>query len=357
MSRTRKGFTLVELLVVIAIIGVLVALLLPAVQAAREAARRTQCTNNMHQFGIAIHSYHDSFKKLPSSVRPTSTSTVRAGSLVFMLPYLERKDLYDQYDFTKSWGKIENVPVTKQRIAAFECPSSPSLGAMDHEVDGDGPGTPWAPLVGLSDYGVSLGNDPRLVSVAAALTPSVPVQGSKAMASTQTDPTNGLMPKNAAITFGHVTDGLTNTIAMLESAGRPYVYRRSGAVSEDLSKNHLNAGGWSRAATDILFAGSNAAGDVIPGTNVNRTNGEDVGNDTYANPAGYPVYGTEGSSQPFSFHNGGLNVVLGDGSARFINETVNIGIFAALITRSGAGQVSPGPPPVYKETPLDQSQY
>ena len=351
----RKAFTLVELLVVISIIGVLVALLLPAIQAAREAARRTQCLNNLHQLGVAIQTYHDANKKLPSSVRPTATSTVRAGSLVFLLPYLERKDLYDRYDFTKSWGKPENVPVTQNRIGAYECPSSPVLGTLDHEVDGDGPSTPFVPLVAVSDYGVSLGNDPRLASVAAALTPPVPVQGSKAMASTGNDPTNGLMPKNATITFGHVTDGLSNTIAMIESAGRPFVYRRDGQVGADLSKSHLNSGGWCRAASDILFAGSNAAGDVIPGTFVNRTNGEDMGAETYGNPNGYPVYGTEGSSQPYSFHSGGLNVVLADGSSRFISETVSVGIFAALVSRNGAG--SKGTPPVYKETPLDQSQY
>src|SRR4249919_1707318 len=100
-TSNRAGFTLVELLVVIAIIGVLVALLLPAVQAAREAARRTQCVNNLHQLGIAIHNFHDVKKFLPSSTRPVAAPTVRAGSLIFLLPFIERQDLADLYDFTK----------------------------------------------------------------------------------------------------------------------------------------------------------------------------------------------------------------------------------------------------------------
>jgi prepilin-type N-terminal cleavage/methylation domain-containing protein/prepilin-type processing-associated H-X9-DG protein len=348
MSRKRSAFTLIELLVVIAIIGVLIGLLMPAVQAAREAARRSQCMNNMRQIGLAIHNYHDNMKHLPSSVRPTASSTVRAGSLVFLLPYIERKDLWDAYDSTKTWGDPANVPVTSKRIGVYECPSSPAVGTLDHEVDGDGPGTPWVPLVAVSDYGASVGNDPRLVPVAAALSPPVLVQGSKSIASTAQEPTNGLMPKNAIINFSQVTDGLSNTIAVLESAGRPFVYRRTGLVGSDLSKNHLNAGGWARAASDILFAGSNNSGDTIPGTFVNRTNGFDEGQETYST-TGYPIYGTDGSSQPFSFHSGGLNVVMGDGSVHYINEGVNIGVFAALISRNGAGKD--------KEPLVDQSSF
>jgi prepilin-type processing-associated H-X9-DG protein len=266
-----------------------------------------------------------------------------------------------------SWGKPENVPVTSKRIGTFECPSSPSLGTMDHEVDGDTSSSPWTPLVAVSDYGVSLGNAPGLRAPAQAAYPSyypgppvqpVPINESKSWTSTATDPTNGLMPKNAKVTFGHVTDGLTNTIAMMESAGRPYVYRRGQLVSEDLSRTHLNAGGWARAATDILFAGSNSDGTVIPGAYVGRTNGHDVGPHDYANPAGYPApYGTEGSSQPFSFHNGGMNIVFADGRVAFIGDDVHIGVFAALVTRNGAGSSGTAPNVIYKEPLIDAGQF
>src|SRR6187455_241353 len=104
MSRSRTGFTLVELLVVIAIIGILVALLLPAVQSAREAGRRSQCQNNLKQIGLAIHNFHDTKNHLPSSTRPLSGGTVRHGVFVYLLPFIEQKGLWDQYDLSVSWG-------------------------------------------------------------------------------------------------------------------------------------------------------------------------------------------------------------------------------------------------------------
>src|SRR5688500_17646541 len=98
----RSAFTLVELLVVIAIIGVLVALLLPAVQAAREAARRSQCSNNLKQLGLAAHNFHDTQNKLPSSIRPGGLTTApRIAGLTLLLPFIEQKNAYDKYDQTK----------------------------------------------------------------------------------------------------------------------------------------------------------------------------------------------------------------------------------------------------------------
>lgn len=353
MSHKSQGFTLVELLVVIAIIGTLVALLLPAVQAARESARRSQCLNNLKQIGLATHLYHDSKKKLPSSVRPYASNTIRAGAFVLMLPYLERSDLFDQYDFSVSWSHTRNLPITKTRIATYECPSSPSLGGQDHNPDGVSPNTPWAPIVANGDYGASLGNHPGLVAIGAGKNPPVPIAGSFAISSTNERPTNGFLPKNTAIGFGHVTDGLSNTIAVIESAGRPLVYRRGSLVDPDPSQHRINGGGWCRPASDILFAGTNAAGDIGPGEFVGRANGTDVGQQTYS-VSGYPDWGTEGNSQPYAFHNGVINVSMGDGAARSISKDTNFGIFAALVSRNGAGLLSgtlgsETDPPVYKE--------
>jgi len=349
----RRGFTLVELLVVIAIIGILVGLLLPAVQAAREAARRSQCVNNLKQQGIAIHGYHDSKKKLPSGGRPPEASSVRCGVFIYLLPWIEREDLWDLYDTSVTWSHVNNLEVSSTRIPSYECPSSPKHGGLlDHNPDGVGPGTPWAPVVAVGDYAANLGVDPRLPAVAQAAfptyynstkaaryTPDAPlvIQGSTAFTSSATATTNGLLPKNAAITFQDVTDGLSNTIAVWESGGRPLVYRLGAPVSPNPAQNRVNAGGWVRPASDILLSGSNKTGKIIPGIYINKTNGYDVGAETYST-SGYPApYGTEGTSQPYSFHPGGMNILLGDGAVKFLDEGTDIGIVAALTTRNASG--------------------
>jgi prepilin-type N-terminal cleavage/methylation domain-containing protein len=333
---TRRAFTLVELLVVIAIIAVLVALLLPAVQVAREAARRSTCVNNEHQIGIAIQNYHDAKRKLPSGGRPPTSSTIRCGVFVYLLPYLDRKDLWEQYDTSITWSHATNLPVSSLRITAYECPSSPKHGGLlDHNPDGYISGAAWVPIVAPGDYAASLGVDPALVSVAAALSPPVVVKGSTSTISTAAKSTNGFLPKNSALTYGDITDGLTNTIAVFESGGRPLVYRRGTLVNADPTISRVNGGGWVRPASDILFAGSNATGTSVPGVFFNRTNGYDVGAEDYGSN-GYPSVGTEGSSQPYAFHSGGLNVVLGDASVKFISDEVSIGVIAALVTRNQA---------------------
>ena len=120
-QKLARGFTLVELLVVIAIIGVLVALLLPAVQAAREAARRTQCSNNLKQIGLAVHNYHDTLGALP----PGQPGAL-AGSSAFaaILPFMEQGNMYDKYDFTKGNSDPVNTAVVSQKIKGFICPSA-----------------------------------------------------------------------------------------------------------------------------------------------------------------------------------------------------------------------------------------
>ena len=146
MKRRRHGFTLVELLVVIAIIGVLVGLLLPAVQAAREAARRTQCTNNIRQLGIGLHNHHDTLKQFPAGGTGsggTGTAVPRLSWIVFTLPYMEAQNIQKQIDLQHSWNygnnyQLNEIAVPEESntkrcvpfIAIFRCCTMPTCYAM-----------------------------------------------------------------------------------------------------------------------------------------------------------------------------------------------------------------------------------
>jgi prepilin-type N-terminal cleavage/methylation domain-containing protein/prepilin-type processing-associated H-X9-DG protein len=316
MKTQRPAFTLVELLVVIAIIGILVALLLPAVQAAREAARRTQCSNNLKQMGLAAHNFHDTFLKLPSSVRPSGlTSLPRIAGLTLLLPFIEQRNSYDKYDQTKNWFDVANLPVTSQTIPSYNCPST----AIDRKrLDGVPEASPWTPVVAVTDYSPTIGVDQRLVA-----------SGLVDFAD------SGMLPKNGEPRFADVTDGLSNTLMYAESAGRPAVYRKGQKRFGNLPTDRLNAGGWARPASDFSLDGSSYDGATFPGPcAVNCSNGEAVGTSFP-----HPYYGTEGTAEAYSFHPAGINVAMGDGSVRFIAENVSIREFARLVTRA-SGEVT-----------------
>jgi prepilin-type N-terminal cleavage/methylation domain-containing protein/prepilin-type processing-associated H-X9-DG protein len=311
----RPGFTLIELLVVIAIIAVLIGLLLPAVQKTREAAARVQCQNNLKQLGIALHSFHDAQGHLPSSNRPpTNNAGPRQGWLLFALQYIEQDPLYQQYNFNLGWQNAANIPVTSVELKVVQCPS----GQDKDRRDFDPSQTPATPIVASGDYAALNGVDARLVTAGL-----VDVAGT------------GFLPKNAKSRLGDVTDGLSNTIAVTESAGRPQVWRLGQRVGQ-LYSTYTNGGAWSRPASDITLNGLTPDGVSSPGPcPLNCANGEVEA--TYPDP----YFGVNGNGDIYAFHPGGANFLFGDGSVHFIQQNIDIRTLARLVTRAG-GEITDG---------------
>jgi prepilin-type N-terminal cleavage/methylation domain-containing protein len=332
-SRSRRpGFTLIEVLVAIAIIGVLVALLLPAVQASREAARRTQCKNNLRQLGVAFHNYADTARQLPptyvavrNSILPQFLGIPGQYDDVnihtygeFLLPYLEQSAIYKQIDFTQPYFapidlsgmglpnyKANNQNAVAQVILTFLCPSAPRT-ANPYNGTWTDLGIPVPFRVGGNDYGPSNG----ISRVPGGLLDFAPTQAGT--------PIEGVMSNNLPSTkFRDNTDGTSQTALMWEIAARPVRYQRG------VKTGTTAGGGW----TDVLnaenwFSGSNADGTGSVGPcAVNCTNAAETG-----------VY---------SFHPGGVHVLLVDGSTHFLDENVDIGIFVALVTMQGGTYIAP----------------
>lgn len=344
MSKRRTGFTLVELLVVIAIIGILVALLLPAIQAAREAAHRGSCQNNIRQLGLCVHNYVDTKKTFPSSIRPPGlTALPRIAGLTLMLPFFEEGAVFDKYDQTKNWFDntvnskgARNKDLVNTRIAILQCPSVPD----PNRLDGVPENSPWVQDVGApSDYAATIFVDKRLrqdptnpsspqnlVDDAAPIGSAMPpAAGSTGL---------GLLAYNVPAKIAQITDGLSKTIAYAESAGRPSLYR-GGRLIEPFPEKRVNGGGWCRPASDMSIDGTSGDGSKDVGTcAVNCTNGIEIGT-TFP----HPYYVSVGTSETYAFHPGGANMCMGDGSVLWLNADIDIREFARLVTRSG-GEIS-----------------
>ena len=286
--RLRFGFTLVELLVVIAIIGILVGLLLPAVQAAREAARRMQCSNNLKQLGLAAHNYHDASKKFPIGhhFKGTFTNTGLAYGWGFaLLPYIEQGSLYNQFDLrwpVMNIANSRNGILAATPLAAFSCPSDTKPAQRDDPVN-----TPTTPTVIIKNSATSSyqGNGGAYSGWQGVGTP-VPERW------------NGVFERDArGAPYGikDITDGTSNTILVTEC--------RWGM---DPAKE--NRGRIFGASDNIAYA--------VGATNALMVNGEFAINWTAA----------EGNAQPHrtasSFHVGGAQFAFADGSVRFISENI-----------------------------------
>lgn len=313
--RNDRGFTLVELLVVIAIIGILVALLLPAIQAAREAARRTQCLNNLKQMGLAILNYESSRNSYPRgrwNLLPTDTGkhavadrpaakSNDASWTVVVLPYAEEQSVAAQYDLKKEWFHTDNRPPVSYPLTIFVCPSVPELARFDVNftsavkpaagdygcTNGVGSGV-WNlhPELGAYPGNISGGEDnPKVIGVLTKAMLRQPCRGKD------------------------IVDGTSKTLLIAEDAGRPdpYTDGRPGNVSGNLIPVGAGAG-WA---------------DPDSGFTLNTE----------------PVINHHNDGEIFSFHPGGAQFCFADGSTHFISSSLETVVGIALITRAGQESV------------------
>jgi len=302
--RTRQqGFTLVELLVVIAVIGVLVALLLPAVQAAREAARRTSCRNNLKQIGLATLMYHDTHDRLPP---PSAGGRFqdRGSTLVLLLPMLEEGALYATYDFDASIAAPANLPTTTGAIPTYLCPS------MQRPSNPVGGGTPFGPgsyLISTRTQEPRTGCDPEQ--------PDSLMDGAFFCPEEE--------PERYGLGLENITDGTSNTLLMGEIN---YAFERQMPLPT--VDNNGGAYGFAWAQGYWAMAWGHMA--LRDGLKVDLYNNHE----DWVPPDVRRTFRSD--------HPGGVNFAVLDGSVRWLGDDSEADVRGALVTRAG-GEVVGAP--------------
>ncbi len=344
-SNRKRGFTLIELLVVIAIIGVLIALLLPAVQAAREAARRAQCTNNLKQVGLALHNYESSFGVFPPAgqstnftVNPPVNQYVDGSyaALPRLLNYIEGGNIFNATNFSLDYNDLSGANYTAMStvVQVFLCPTSVRQLSNGRDGGNDPNGAPWETVgYGVTDYATPSYTDidPLGRSGQAGASIYAPYRNKN----TRVD----ALLKQGSTRLSEATDGLSNTIAAIEVAGRDarFVSQYSESYYDGVNAGPTrNVPGFSSGAGRRFwrFADPHGSFGVSGGINQNKNvrSHEDTPYQTY--PGQYGTAGNKAfnNNAPASFHPGGLNVLLGDGSVRFLKDSTNIVVLRNLTT-------------------------
>ncbi len=307
MSRpTRRGFTLIELLVVIAIIAILIALLLPAVQQAREAARRTQCRNNLKQLGLALHNYHDNFNCFPFGQQDSAKSYSAISQL---LPYFDQAPLYSSIDFNLPHNNPANNAARLTEIPALRCPSD-----FSNPLGGQG---------GATNYMANKGTG------VIWLDPTGPNAGFQ--------PQTGVMFFQSRVRMRDILDGTTNTAAFSErvladgnngivSPIADVFFSPAAPTTPDQAVQICNAVDITNLANQFpLFMGAPWMHGQHTYLHINVPNSRSCGFFT-VNRANMP---------PSSRHTGGVHALLCDGSVRFVSDNVDLATWRAVGTREG----------------------
>jgi prepilin-type N-terminal cleavage/methylation domain-containing protein/prepilin-type processing-associated H-X9-DG protein len=349
-ARTRRrlspGFTLIELLVVISIIGVLVALLLPAVQSAREASRRAQCSNNLKQLGMAFSNYESAFHFLPAAgeglnltVNPPVVAFIDGHSVFArLLPQIDQQSIYDTINFRLSYNDLSggNQTAFTTIISSYLCPSADHSGEGGHD-DFPDPGETNDQLYqvrgigyAMVDYGPTSFTDISVTGGAPATSAGYPATPLRDTNSRK----DGLIHKGYAA-IAMVRDGMSNTMAFAEDAGRDATFYSEysetafdgiNPMVRNVPTGQRRFWRWGEAASAIGVSG-----------NVNNTANPYNVKTPWGNSCGSPCpqVGAGPNDEIYSTHPGGANVVFGDGRVQFIKGATNPLILRGLVTYQG----------------------
>jgi len=358
-QNAQRAFTLLELLVVIAIVGLLLALLLPAVQKAREAAGRARCQSNLRQIGLALHSFHDIYGFLPPGMATEGdTQDCYHTGFTYLLPFLEQDNIYRLYQLDHQWYDPSNYTAVEQQVPIFYCPSNRMSGLLDMTPYMEQWGVPLPPYVGACDYVLCKGANACLLTDTSRIPPQAKGLFNEVQYGSIVYPNGGgpwVPIPQQSVRFASITDGLSSTIAVGEAAGDNayFVVADINNLSQPAVEPFINGPAkmdqaWAAASmgdyqhpwyAGILGVTAQIGYGVNPMDEpMNRRPSMPtiLGHDT----TGSNATGLDRVSGFRSLHVVGCNFLFADGSVHFLPQAIDPSVYRALSTYAGGEVVS-----------------